>query len=128
MAFKDWMTVNNELERAWNEFKILSPNLPQRTEENHEKPVSIVGVEARIRIKYIYNANQNAYNLNQNVWGSGGIQNKLRDSARRSGRFYPLEKAPSTHQTGSWVRLGVRLDAMGKRTISACGENRTLVV
>jgi hypothetical protein len=42
--------------------------------------------------------------------------------------FISGERAPSTHQTGSRVRLGVRLHAMEKRTISACGEIRTLVV
>jgi hypothetical protein len=37
--------VNDELERMWKEavmaeFKVLSWNLPGRTEENHEKPQS----------------------------------------------------------------------------------------
>jgi hypothetical protein len=51
--------VNYELEWTWKdgvmaEFKTLSRNLPRRSEENDEKPVSKVAVPARIRTKYIY--------------------------------------------------------------------------
>jgi hypothetical protein len=45
-------------------FKVLSQNLTVNTEENHEKPVMIVGNPNEIRTECVPNAKQNNYLLN----------------------------------------------------------------
>jgi hypothetical protein len=65
--------VNNELERMWKEsfmayFKILPQNLSGGTEENHEKPVGIVGVPAKTQTEHLLNASQRHYHFSQLAW------------------------------------------------------------
>jgi hypothetical protein len=49
---------------SWTNIKLLSQNLTVNTEENHEKPVMIVGNPTEIRTECVPNANQNHYLFN----------------------------------------------------------------